>query len=79
MPIVTTAVYCTILASAGVQISLVPNMLLNLTAAFRLSAGGILGATNPTYVPDDYPFFPYSIGLNVEILFHAPAGSKHER
>jgi hypothetical protein len=72
----TTSLYCTILVSGGVQLSLAPNILFNLTAAFRISTGGILGALNPTYVPNPYPYFPYSVGLNAEILFHTPGGVK---
>jgi hypothetical protein len=69
----TASIYCTILTSAGIQLSLTPNILLNLTAAFRLSAGGILGATNPFYVPNSYAFFPFSFGINAEVLFHPPS------
>lgn len=72
----TTVIYATILLSAGVQISIAHNVLFNVTAAFRLSSGGVLGALNPAYAPSSYPYFPYSIGLNVEILLHTPTGAK---
>jgi hypothetical protein len=72
----TTFIYATVLVSGGVQISVAHNILLNLTAAFRLSTGGTMGALNSFYVPSHYPFFPYSLGLNVEVLLHNPLGMK---
>jgi hypothetical protein len=72
-----TAFYCTILASAGAQVSINASTMLNITAAFRLSPGNVLGATNPYYTPGVYAFIPYSLGLNVEILFHTPDKGKN--
>jgi hypothetical protein len=72
----TSGFYCTVMLSAGVQISIAQNMLINISTTFRISSSAVLGATNAFYSPNPYPFVPYSIGLNIEILFKSPGKSR---
>ena len=73
----STSFYCTILTSAGMQVSITPDILFNLTLAFRISSSGVLGAVNPFYSPGQYAFVPYSLGLNAEVLLQTGGRNKN--
>ena len=74
----STALYCTLNIKTGVEVEVSTKMLLRVGASFTVSGtGDPLGNSGLTF---GYPYYyinvPYSLGLNVALLFRAPKKNK---